>query len=259
MALSDPRPTVMMFHGCGSDPDKFQLESGMDAHVGAFKTYAVWPRGTSRSISASAQATCHSGSGVSCGWNAGDLGTCQTPTSPRPDDVAFTEAILEWMRGNLCVDMDKVYLVGFSNGGQMAYHLNCERAYLFAGIATTGMASGSRGTPGQGSCSPSRALPALSLCGSSDFACSEPTAQTEAWAAATGCTGKTLKTEHLSSTTYCLDATGCPAGTRVQGCAIAGLAHCWPDVPGAGNTNCQNQDPANMDGSLHLLEFFNNL
>ena len=49
------------------------------------------------------------------------------------------------------------------------------------------------------------------------------------------------------------------AADRGQGCGIVGLAHCWPNFPGAGNPECQGQNPANMDASLHLLDFFNSL
>ena len=48
-------------------------------------------------------------------------------------------------------------------------------------------------------------------------------------------------------------------GQRVQGCGITDFGHCWPNYPGAGNPECQDQNPANVDASLHLLDFFNSL
>jgi len=46
------------------------------------------------------------------------------------------------------------FIAGFSNGGQMAYKLNCELSQLFAGVATNGMPAGAAGTPGLGGCQP---------------------------------------------------------------------------------------------------------
>lgn len=190
-------------------------------------------------------------------------GGCQTPTDPAPDDVHFAQVIVLWMRDNLCVDMDRIFISGFSNGGQMAYRLNCELSHIFAGVATNGMNAGVW-TPGLPNCQPTRPIPAINFCGSTDFVnCFGPGAstlllQTEAFALHAGCTGLPVRNE-ISSTSFCFAATDCPAGLPVQGCGIVGLAHCWPNFPGAGNPECQGQNPANMDASLHLLDFFNSL
>ena len=80
-----------------------------------------------------------------CGWNSNaQPGGCQTPVDPAPDDVNFANVVrtigegygiragctmpgawrslvaqvLDWMAENLCVDMDRVFITGFSNGGQ---------------------------------------------------------------------------------------------------------------------------------------------
>ena len=266
MPLAEQRPSIVMWHGCGSDPEKFEEESEMDRRVDRFNYYSVYARGTSRNLSPEEQPTCDSDvSGISCGWNAGvNPGSCQTATDPAPDDVHFAEVILRWMADNLCVDMDRVFIAGFSNGGQMAYKLNCELSQLFAGVATNGMPAGAAGTPGLGGCQPQRPIPAINFCGSNDFVnCFGPggatlLAQTEAFALHAGCTGLPHRSE-LSSTSFCWAGTDCPVGQRVQGCGITDFGHCWPNYPGAGNPECQDQNPANVDASLHLLDFFNSL
>ena len=262
---AEPRPAIVNWHGCGSDPEKFEEESELDQRVGRFGFYSIYPRGTSRNLAPGAQPTCNSDDpGITCGWNAGlNPGGCQTPTNPAPDDVNFAQEIVLWMRNNLCVDMDRIFITGFSNGGQMAYRLNCELSQLFAGVATNGMNSGVW-TPGSETCQPQRALPAINFCGSTDFVqCFGTDAatlllQTVAFAEYAGCDGLPVRNE-LSSTSFCFAATDCPAGVAVQGCGIVGLGHCWPNFPGAGNAECQNQNPANVDASLHLLDFFNSL
>lgn len=260
LSLTEQRPTVLMWHGCGSDPEKFEQEAEMDKRVGKFGFYSIYPRGTSRNLPGPA---CRSvEGGVSCGWNAGaSPGGCQTATNPAPNDVYFSEQILNWMSANLCVDMDRVFIGGFSNGAQFIYKLNCQLSQRFAGVATNGMPARDAGTPGAGSCQPQRALPAINFCGSEDFTnCygnkgAGVISQVNAFAAFNGCVGE-LEARQLSSTTTCWSATRCPDSRAVQGCAIMGLEHCWPMVPGAGNPECQNQNPANVDASSYLLEFF---
>ena len=56
-------PTMLMWHGCGSDPEKFQEESEMNQRVGRFGYYAIWPRGTSSTLEPSEQHTCISEGG----------------------------------------------------------------------------------------------------------------------------------------------------------------------------------------------------
>jgi poly(3-hydroxybutyrate) depolymerase len=266
MPLSEERPTLVNWHGCGSDPGRFESESLINDRVGRYNYYSIYPRGSSRAVSpVDDQTLCQFGD-FTCGWNSNaNPGGCQTPTGPAPDDVNFANVVLDWMSDNLCVDMDRVFITGFSNGGQMAYRLNCELSQRLAGVATNGMGASAAQTPGGGTCSPQRAIPAVNYCGSTDFvncygdaSASTLLAQVTAFAAFNGCTGEPTRSE-LSSTSFCFDATGCPGSLPVRGCGIVGLGHCWPNFPGAGNAECQNQDPANVDASLNLLDFFDSL
>ena len=268
MPLDEQRPTMLMWHGCGSDPEKFQEESEMNQRVGRFGYYAVWPRGTSSTLAPSEQHSCISQGGTRCGWNSGfpNPGGCQTPgppDSPRPDDVIFAERILAWMEENLCVDMDKIFIAGFSNGGSMTYKLNCMLSERFAGMMTLGSAVGGGTVPGSGECQPQKQLPAINVCGSTDGCCGGAECprvreQVETFAEVVGCTGDIVRNE-LSSTSYCWAATGCPAHLPVEGCGITSLAHCWPNYPGAGDPPCQNQNPANFDASVYILDYFTSL
>ena len=51
------------------------------------------------------------------------------------DDVAFTDAILARIEGDLCVDETRVFATGFSFGGAMAMALACTRADVFRAVA----------------------------------------------------------------------------------------------------------------------------
>lgn len=50
-------------------------------------------------------------------------------------DVAFTDAILKQLEGDLCVDTSRVFASGFSFGGGMAMALACTRADVFRAVA----------------------------------------------------------------------------------------------------------------------------
>lgn len=50
-------------------------------------------------------------------------------------DVALTDAILDEVLGDLCIDTSRIFATGFSYGGGMSYALACERADVFRGVA----------------------------------------------------------------------------------------------------------------------------
>ena len=53
------------------------------------------------------------------GWEYVRPGVGTVPTV----DLAFTEAILNWLRGTGRVDMERVYAAGFSSGGDFTWQL----------------------------------------------------------------------------------------------------------------------------------------
>ena len=49
-------------------------------------------------------------------------------------DVAFTDAMLELIQGDLCIDTTRIFATGFSYGAGMSYALACSRADVFRGV-----------------------------------------------------------------------------------------------------------------------------
>ena len=91
--------------------------------------------------------------------------------------------------------------------------VNCMLSQEFAGMMTIGSAAGASTTPGTGGeCQPEKVLPAINVCGSTDGCYGAEGVrvrdQVANFAAANGCTGPVERRE-LSSTSYCLAATGC--------------------------------------------------
>jgi polyhydroxybutyrate depolymerase len=58
---------------------------------------------------------------------------------PEPDDVAFVSALLDDLESQLCIDANRVYAAGFSNGAQMSTRLACS---LSSRIAAVGLVAG---------------------------------------------------------------------------------------------------------------------
>jgi polyhydroxybutyrate depolymerase len=79
-----------------------------------------------------------------------------------PDDAAFVLATIDGVTDQLCVDLDRVYLAGMSNGSHLASELVCDHADQFAAVAAVG------GFLTPAGCHPSRPLPLVAFHGTDD-------------------------------------------------------------------------------------------
>jgi poly(3-hydroxybutyrate) depolymerase len=222
------------------------LESLLNVNAAKRNWLNVYPKGTTN------------GQRSSLGWNAG---TGQCSTGGLVNDVDFMRAVVLYMIEETCVDVNRVFAAGFSNGGQMTYNLTCTMADTFAGFSGTGMSMNQNFYPARCGLADADVRPMLQICGSTDFACSS--SNQNSWfdmqAAAMKCHGP-FKTTTLSSTSTCKKYTSCGASGNepLEACEISGLGHCW-----SGNdccdSQCAGQNPANMDSSAHILDFFNGI
>jgi len=96
-------------------------------------------------------------------WNGADC--CGIYGSTR-DDVAFLAGLVSVVSEHLNIDQKRVYLVGHSNGGWMAYRAACERADLFAAIASLAGATYYEASD----CSPAEPVSVLQIHGTADEA-----------------------------------------------------------------------------------------
>jgi polyhydroxybutyrate depolymerase len=78
------------------------------------------------------------------------------------DDVAFIGNVLDDVESTLCVDLDRVYVTGLSNGAFMTSALACDMADRFAAAAPVAGISDIEG------CSPSRPVPVIAFHGTED-------------------------------------------------------------------------------------------
>src|SRR5436305_2185699 len=81
----------------------------------------------------------------------------------RPDDVAFVAALLDRLERKVCMDRERVYATGVSNGGGFAARIGCELSARIAAIAP--VAGGYRSLA---ECRPDRPVSVLEIHGTSD-------------------------------------------------------------------------------------------
>jgi polyhydroxybutyrate depolymerase len=115
---------LLVFHGSNQTGEKMRAFSGnvFDELVLEHDVVVVYP------------------DGYKGHWNDARLSSKFPTRKAGIDDVAFTKALINEIRVKHDIDAKKVYLAGYSNGGQMVIRLIHEWPYPFAGaaiIATT--------------------------------------------------------------------------------------------------------------------------
>jgi polyhydroxybutyrate depolymerase len=185
--------------------------------------------------------------GVDFTWNAGTC--CGTAVAEGIDDVGYLRAVIVDIAANLDVDPDRIFVVGLSNGGMMAYRLGCEIPELLAGIAVV------EGVLVFEPCRPESPLDLIQIHQMGDdivpyrgttlpiAANGELPAVKERftrWTVAQGCSATGVRDGEFA--TYDFE---CRNGTRAREILIPGGTHDWPIAP---------QDP--VDATTAILEFF---
>jgi polyhydroxybutyrate depolymerase len=116
-----PLPLVLVLHPFGDNAASFANFTGFSTEADAGGFFAVYPQGLNGS------------------WNAG---TCCRPSSQQIfDDVGFIQTVLAKLKSDLAVNDSRLYVVGESNGGMLAYRLACDFPQDFAAIAAVSATS----------------------------------------------------------------------------------------------------------------------
>jgi polyhydroxybutyrate depolymerase len=210
---SQPLPLVLNFHGATSTSEAQQSLSRMDVKADAEGFIVVYPEGSSLH------------------WNAGDC--CGDAATNGVDDVGFARALVAHVSEHACVDAQRVFATGFSNGGRMSYRLGCEAADLFAAIAPV---AGVKSYPDQANspgCTPSRPVPLLDIMGTADERIVAQPGQIAEWAALDGCGGAPQES-YRQGAHFCKTYAQCATATAasVTYCQVEGVDHTWPNVEG---------------------------
>ncbi|WP_209443013.1 alpha/beta hydrolase family esterase [Herbaspirillum frisingense] len=118
--VGEAQPLIIALHASGSSGSLMARATGLTEIAEAAGYMIVYPNGTGLAIDART-------------WNSG--GCCGYAQMHKVDDVAFLRALVGKLVADGLVDRQRVYLVGVSNGGMMAYRMAAEAPELFKAVA----------------------------------------------------------------------------------------------------------------------------
>lgn len=166
--------------------------------------------------------------GVGSSWNVG--GCCGTAGNGNVDDVGFVKALVKKLTTEACVDPERVYASGVSNGAGMAGRLSCDAADVIAGVSL--VSSDLRTDP----CKPARPVTEIAFRGTADtlepyeggivgppggqYKSPGARGSFELYRKLNQCTGTPV-----TSVKYCETYKTCAAGTEVTLCTLPGVGH----------------------------------
>jgi polyhydroxybutyrate depolymerase len=196
-------------------------------------------------------------------WNAGAC--CSAASEGNRDDEGFLSAVVGDVAAHACVDLTRVYVAGFSNGGMMTGRLACDLAGQFAAAATV---SGTAIIP-LDTCLPSRPIPFMHIHGNADPLVpydggagglplsGRPTPVFPAVAdeiakfrTADGCPS-TSDTYFDSGNAQCAHWGPCQQTSEVVFCTIDQGGHAWP-----GGVGFQYTESSALDATKTIWTFF---
>lgn len=230
-----PTPAVLNVHGAKTTIAGQQIFTGLNADADARGYLVLYPGSPDQF------------------WNGGVC--CGTASETDRDDVGFIRAMIEDVRRRVCLDDDRVYVTGHSNGALFAYRLACEASDLFAAFAPVA-GTMSFDQP----CHPDRPLPILHFHGTEDRAVpfegndvfQGVLPMIEEWAERNGCTGIPVRVTNQGEA-MCDAYSACRGGAEVAYCTIGGMGHCWPGQPALCSEPLKSTD---LSANETMLDFF---
>jgi poly(3-hydroxybutyrate) depolymerase len=125
-------PVVFMLHGSGANGEKFYNESGWVEVSEKENIIPVFP--------SSYKYKCVFDDGIykhnAEKWTSYDLVLCDN--GKKRDDIKFLNLIIDQLKQKFTVDEKRIYMVGFSNGGEMAVRSAFELSDKLAAIVACG-------------------------------------------------------------------------------------------------------------------------
>lgn len=148
---SSPVPLVLVIHGYTGNALETETKNTNFSRHGDKNGYAVaYPQGTGfevngKMVTSWNDLACNSSPGPEgsiCTKTADDYPTPPECGEPREcdwctcyDDVEYIAGLLDDVEKSVCIDLDRVYATGISNGGMFVHRLGCDLTDRFAAIA----------------------------------------------------------------------------------------------------------------------------
>jgi polyhydroxybutyrate depolymerase len=145
-----PLPILVGLHGINGSPAAFRDQFLFGALASEYNYVGIFPLGWGDEVNSSPT------------WNAGSC--CLSAMIANINDVEFVQAIIQEVKKNYLIDESRIWAVGFSAGGMMAYKLGCD---LSSVITAVGIVSGSMM---QDPCTPASPISIIHLHGELDDA-----------------------------------------------------------------------------------------
>jgi polyhydroxybutyrate depolymerase len=262
---SQPTPLVFNLHGFGGDIAGQDASTDLPALAGERGYIVVTPQGAPLELPDDAPVAARdAGFDGLAFWNffGSDPGevTLNGATIPLEglgaDDVAFIDTLLDAVTAEFCVDAERVFSTGMSNGAGMSTTVGCELGDRIAAIAPVAGVNLSGTCPGDdpvsvlaihGDADPIAGYAGGSLMGFDLGNPSVPDRMAE-WASFDGCRPEPAvdeSTPGLVVTRW----SGCEDSTVVELWTLAGWGHEWPRAEGTSR-------PGVIDATSVILDFF---
>ncbi len=228
---TDQRPLLVVLHGAFSTGAAMEKETGFSRLADTERFIVTYPQGIGIF-------------GLLQHWNAGFC--CGRAEAKGWDDVGTILRLLATLEERLPVDPSRIYLVGMSNGGMLAYRLAAEHPERFAAVAVMAGAIGSseQGVAPWRLPHPARPVPVLILHGRADRhvpydggvspekggerSYDSVAEAVDFWRRADGCSDAPQRVTGTPEGIEELDWTNCRAGSAVTRIALPGWGHAWP-------------------------------
>jgi polyhydroxybutyrate depolymerase len=207
-------PILVILHGREMTPAGAEDQTKFAAVVGP--AILVYPAGYEQS------------------WNAGAC--CGEAHAAGIDDVGFITDLVHTVLADQHDASGSVFLVGYSNGGRLAYRLACTEPHLFAAVATVEAAS-------VFPCSKPAPVPLMMVASTDDpllnvdgtkppivtngYPQPSMTDLAASWANQEGCLTSVVRHPAPTVTTHTWQ--GCAMFSRIQLAVYQGGSHAWPD------------------------------
>lgn len=228
-------PVIYQFHGLGSQADWTLAYTGLAELADEFEFVVVAPQAL----------------GAESRWDY------RTPPENAKSDLGYVKDLMADVGERECIDPDRQFVTGFSNGSAMSFALACDGSFDFSGYA------GVAATFYEPACSKAPPAPMVYFHGTADQVVPfdggqtplepvEPADQTmRSWAKKSGC-GKAKATK-MGADVQRLSWRSCTENP-LDFYIISGGGHTWPgaslDAPNLGKTT------QNVNASDVMIEFF---